>query len=67
MPDPRTSGNGKLASLAAWAATTTRGGSENDAITFLRALFRKVPVFDEGARGAALRVAHRRGLPVPRY
>jgi sulfate/thiosulfate transport system substrate-binding protein len=54
-PDPRTSGNGKLVALAAWAATTTRGGSEAQAIAFLRALYRQVPAFDEGARGAALR------------
>ena len=61
MTDPRTSGNGKLAALAAWAATTTRGGSETDAVRFLRALFRQVPVFDEGARGAALRFANPEG------
>lgn len=61
MPDPSTSGNGKLASLAAWAATTTRGGSESDAVAFLRALFRQVPIFDEGARGAALRFANPEG------
>ena len=61
MPDPRTSGNGKLASLAAWAAITTRGGSEDDAANFLRALFRQVPVFDEGARGTALRFASPEG------
>ncbi|MBR1222191.1 sulfate ABC transporter substrate-binding protein [Bradyrhizobium sp. U87765 SZCCT0131] len=61
MPDPRTSGNGKLAALAAWAAVTTRGGSESEAVTFLRALFRQVPVFDEGARGAALRFANSEG------
>jgi sulfate/thiosulfate transport system substrate-binding protein len=61
MPDPRTSGNGKLAVLAAWAATTTRGGSDDDAVTFLRALFRQVPVFDEGARGAALRFVNPEG------
>ena len=30
------------------------GGSEDAAVTFLGALFRQVPVFDEGARGAAL-------------
>ena len=35
-PDPRTSGNGKLAALAAWAATTTRGGSEGAARAYLR-------------------------------
>ena len=58
MPDPRTSSNGKLASLAAWVATTTRGSSEADAVAFLRALFRQVPVFDEGARGAAQRFAN---------
>ena len=58
MPNPRTSGNGKLASLAAWAATVTRGGTQDDAVAFLRALFRQVPVFDEGARGAALRFAN---------
>jgi sulfate/thiosulfate transport system substrate-binding protein len=54
-PDPRTSGNGKLAALAAWAAITTRGGTEADAVAYLRALYRHVPVLDEGARGAAIR------------
>jgi sulfate/thiosulfate transport system substrate-binding protein len=52
-PDPRTSGNGKLAALAAWAAITTRGGSEADARAFLIALYGHAPVMDEGARGAA--------------
>lgn len=61
MPDPRTSGNGKLAALAAWAAITTRGGSQDAAVAYLRALFRQVPVFDEGARGAALRFANPEG------
>jgi len=56
-PDPRTSGNGKLAALAAWAAITTRGGTETEAVAYLRALYRHVPAFDEGARGAATRFA----------
>jgi sulfate transport system substrate-binding protein len=56
-PDPRTSGNGKLAALAAWAATTIRGGTEDEAVTYLRALYRHVSSFDEGARGAAIRFA----------
>jgi sulfate/thiosulfate transport system substrate-binding protein len=56
-PDPRTSGNGKLAALAAWAATTTRGGSEADARAFLASLYRHAPALDEGARGAAIRFA----------
>jgi sulfate transport system substrate-binding protein len=56
-PDPRTSGNGKLAALAAWAATVTRGGSEADARAFLAALYRHAAALDEGARGAAIRFA----------
>ena len=52
-PDPRTSGNGKLAALGAWAAVTTRGGSEAQASAFLSALYQHVSVLDEGARGAA--------------
>jgi ABC-type sulfate transport system substrate-binding protein len=31
-PDPRTSGNGKLSALAAWGATTTRGGTDGAAL-----------------------------------
>ena len=52
-PDPRTSGNGKLAALAAWASITTRGGSEAEARAFLGTLYQHVSVLDEGARGAA--------------
>ena len=52
-PDPRTSGNGKLAALAAWASVTTQGGSESDARAFLKALYQHAPVLAEGARGAA--------------
>jgi sulfate transport system substrate-binding protein len=64
MPDPRTSGNGKLAALAAWAAITTRGGSETEAVTFLRALFRQAPSFEEGARGTAIQFASPEGSDV---
>ena len=52
-PDPRTSGNGKLAALAAWASVTTRGGSEADARAFLGKIYQHAPVLAEGARGAA--------------
>ncbi len=31
VPDPKTSGNGKLAALAAWGAILTRGGTEREA------------------------------------
>ncbi|QAY94694.1 sulfate transporter subunit [Methylovirgula ligni] len=52
-PNPRTSGNGKLSVLAAWGSVTTRGGSDAQALAFLKALFQHVAVFDTGARGAA--------------
>jgi sulfate transport system substrate-binding protein len=53
-PDPRSSGNGKLAALAAWAAVVTRGGSEDEARHYLRELYRHAPSLAEGARGAAI-------------
>jgi sulfate transport system substrate-binding protein len=56
-PDPRTSSNGKLAALAAWAATTARGGSDETARGFLKVLYRHVRVLDEGARDAAITFA----------
>jgi sulfate transport system substrate-binding protein len=53
-PDPRSSGNGKLAALAAWAALVTRGGSEAEARRYLRELYRHAPSLAEGARAAAI-------------
>ena len=53
-PDPRTSGNGKLTALAAWAAIVTRGGSDDEARAFLQSLYQRVPSLEEGARGAAI-------------
>src|ERR1700733_145193 len=52
-PNPRTSGNGKLSVLSAWGAVTTRGGSEADALAYLKSLYRHVAIFDIGARGSA--------------
>jgi sulfate transport system substrate-binding protein len=51
-PNPKTSGNGKLAFLAAWGAVRRRGGSEDDALDFVTRLYRQVPVLDTGARGS---------------
>src|ERR1700728_709174 len=45
-PNPRTSGNGKLSVLAAWGSVTTRGGSEAQALAYLKALYKQVAVFD---------------------
>src|ERR1700761_9834549 len=52
-PNPRTSGNGKLSVLAAWGSVTTRGGSDQEAADYVRALLKHVKVADTGARGAA--------------
>ena len=51
-PNPKTSGNGKLSFLAAWGAVTQRGGSEADALNFVKALYEHVPVLDLAARAA---------------
>ena len=52
-PNPRTSGNGQLSVLAAWGSVTTRGGSQDQAAAYVRALLQHVAVSDAGARGAS--------------
>jgi sulfate/thiosulfate-binding protein len=51
-PNPKTSGNGKLSFLAAWGSVTQRGGSEAEALAFVKKLYEQVPVLDLGARAA---------------
>ena len=51
-PNPKTSGNGKLSFLAAWGSVTQRGGSEADALEFVKNIYEHVPVLDLGARGS---------------
>jgi sulfate/thiosulfate transport system substrate-binding protein len=51
-PNPKTSGNGKVSFLAAWGSVTQRGGSEADALEFVKKLYEHVPVLDLGARGS---------------
>ncbi|HXW84551.1 MAG TPA: sulfate ABC transporter substrate-binding protein, partial [Candidatus Binataceae bacterium] len=57
MPDPKTSGNGKLALLAAWGAIVTRGGSQSDAKAYLAELFKHTPFLDPAARMAGVAFA----------
>lgn len=59
VPSPKTSGNGKLAFLAAWGSVTQRGGTEGEAHEFVSKLYRQVPVLDSGARAATVTFAHR--------
>jgi len=57
-PDPRTSGSGKLAALAGWAAIVATGAGDAEARAYLRSLYQQhVPALEEGARGAAISFA----------
>jgi sulfate transport system substrate-binding protein len=58
-PNPKTSGNGKLAFLAAWGSVTLAGGSEAEAKAFVTRLYRSVPVLDTGARGSTTTFAQK--------
>ncbi len=51
-PNPKTSGNGKLSVLAAWGAIVYRGGTDAQALEYLKQLYQHVPVLDSGARDA---------------
>jgi sulfate transport system substrate-binding protein len=51
-PNPKTSGNGKLSVLAAWGSVISRGGTEAQALEYLKGLYQHVPVLDPGARDA---------------
>lgn len=57
VPDPKTSGNGKLAALAAWGYVITHGGDENQARDFLKALYDHAPFLVPAARAAGVAFA----------
>jgi sulfate/thiosulfate-binding protein len=59
-PNPKTSGNGKLSFLAAWGSVTQRGGSEAEALEFVKKLYEHVPVLDLGARGSTTTFVQKR-------
>ncbi len=58
-PNPRTSGNGKLSFLAAWGSVIASGGTEAEALKFVRELYRRVPILDAGARGSTTTFAQK--------
>lgn len=59
-PNPRTSGGARWNHLAAWGWALRRpGGSDASARELLTRLYRNVPVFDAGARGATITFAER--------
>ncbi len=54
-PNPKTSGNGKLAFLAAWGSALKQLGTEADALRFVTDLYQNhVPALDSGGRGATM-------------
>lgn len=58
-PNPKTSGNGKLAFLAAWGSVVLSGGTEQQAREFVTELYKRVPVLDTGARGSTTTFAQK--------
>jgi sulfate/thiosulfate transport system substrate-binding protein len=59
-PNPKTSGNGKLSFLAAWGSVTQRGGSDADALAFVKQLYDHTPVLDLGARASTTTFVQKR-------
>jgi sulfate transport system substrate-binding protein len=58
-PNPKTSGGGRWAYLAAWAWARQKLGDDAKAREYVRALFKNVPVLDSGARGSTITFAQR--------
>ncbi|WP_250518501.1 sulfate ABC transporter substrate-binding protein [Caballeronia sp. ATUFL_M1_KS5A] len=52
IANPKTSGNGRYAYLAAWGFKKQQGASDAQAQDFEKAVFKNVPVLDTGGRGA---------------
>ncbi len=57
VPDPKTSGNGKLAALAAWGFVKTHGGDETEARAFLKSFYDHAPFLVPAARAAGVAFA----------
>lgn len=57
-PSPKTSGNGKLAFMAAWGSVLRRGGDDQAARAFVRELYEHVVSLDVGARDATAHFAY---------
>ena len=60
VPNPKTSGGGRWAYLAAWAyAQKAPGGNKEKARTFVANLYRYVPILDNAARGSTTTFAQK--------
>jgi sulfate/thiosulfate-binding protein len=58
-PNPKTSGGGRWAYLAAWAWARQKLGDDAKAKEYVRTLYKNVPVLDSGARGSTITFAQR--------
>jgi sulfate/thiosulfate transport system substrate-binding protein len=59
IPNPKTSGNGRYAYLAAWGSVVKSGGTPTQAHDLVARMFANVPVFDGGGRAATTTFAQR--------
>ena len=59
VPNPKTSGNGKWAFLAAWGSVLTHGKTEADAEEFVKRLFQRTPGLEPAARSATEKFARK--------
>jgi sulfate transport system substrate-binding protein len=59
IPNPKTSGNGRYAYLAAWGSVIKTGGTPAQARELVGRIFGNVPVFDGGGRAATTTFAQR--------
>lgn len=59
-PNPKTSGNGKLAFLAAWGSVVLNKGSDDEARDYITKLYKQVPQLDNGARQATTTFAQKK-------
>ncbi|HET6340483.1 MAG TPA: sulfate ABC transporter substrate-binding protein [Polyangiales bacterium] len=53
VPDPKSSGNGKLAALASWGSILANGGTDADAKAYLRQFYQHAPFLEAGARATS--------------
>jgi len=58
-PNPKTSGNGKLSFIGAWGYVKQKGGSDADALDFVKKLYANVPVLDLAARASTVTFAQK--------
>lgn len=52
IANPKTSGNGRYAYLAAWGSIIKQGGNETQARDLIAKIFANVPILESGGRGA---------------